>query len=101
MGKDVAHAWLRWFDHAVGAVVDKLKEKGIYENTIIIITSDHGNYNAGKTTLYESGVRVPLMMHWPAGIKANSEYNELVQNIDFTPTFLDLAGADLKNITQS
>lgn len=41
------------------------------------------------------------MMHWPAGIKANSEYNELVQNIDFTPTFLDLAGADLKNITQS
>ncbi|WP_081956281.1 sulfatase family protein [Jejuia pallidilutea] len=101
LGKDVAHAWLRWFDHAVGAVVDKLKEKGIYENTIIIITSDHGNYNAGKTTLYESGVRVPLMMHWPAGIKANSEYNELVQNIDFTPTFLDLAGADLKNITQS
>ncbi|GAL89501.1 choline-sulfatase [Jejuia pallidilutea] len=98
LGKDVAHAWLRWFDHAVGAVVDKLKEKGIYENTIIIITSDHGNYNAGKTTLYESGVRVPLMMHWPAGIKANSEYNELVQNIDFTPTFLDLAGADLKNI---
>ena len=96
LDKKVAHAWLRWFDHAVGAVVDKLKAEGIYENTIIIITSDHGNYNGGKTTLYESGTKVPLMMHWPNDIKPNSEYNELVQNIDFTPTFLDVAGVNLK-----
>ena len=98
LDKKVAHAWLRWFDHAVGAVVDKLKAEGIYENTIIIITSDHGNYNGGKTTLYESGTKVPLMMHWPNGINPNQEYNELVQNIDFTPTFLDLAGIKLKNV---
>ena len=98
LDKKVAHAWLRWFDHAVGAVVDKLKAEGIYENTIIIITSDHGNYNGGKTSLYESGTKVPLMMHWPNGIKPNQEYNELVQNIDFTPTFLELAGIKLKNV---
>ena len=98
LDKKVAHAWLRWFDHAVGAVVNKLKAEGIYENTIIIITSDHGNYNGGKTTLYESGTKVPLMMHWPNGIKPNQEYNELVQNIDFTPTFLELAGIKLKNV---
>lgn len=98
--KKLAHAWLRWFDHAVGAVVKKLKAEGIYENTIIVITSDHGNYNGGKTTLYESGTRVPLMMHWPNGIKPNSQYNELVQNIDFTPTFLDLAGVNLKKATK-
>ena len=73
LDKKVAHAWLRWFDHAVGAVVDKLKAEGIYENTIIIITSDHGNYNGGKTSLYESGTKVPLMMHWPNGIKPNQE----------------------------
>lgn len=91
-GKDPGHAWLRWFDYAVGAIVDKLKEKGKLENTLLILTSDHGNYNFGKATLYESGVRVPLMMHWPAGIKAGSVYDELVQNIDFAPTFLDLAG---------
>ncbi len=59
---------------------------------MIVITSDHGEYNHGKTTLYEGGIRVPLMMYWPAGIKANSRYEEMVQNIDFTPTFLDLAG---------
>ena len=98
LDKKVAHAWLRWFDHAVGAVVDKLKAEGIYENTIIIITSDHGNYNGGKTSLYESGTKVPLMMHWPNGIKPNQNYNELVQNIDFTPTFLELAGVKLKNV---
>ena len=98
LDKKVAHAWLRWFDHAVGTVVDKLKAEGIYENTIIIITSDHGNYNGGKTSLYESGTKVPLMMHWPNGIKPNQVYNELVQNIDFTPTFLELAGIKLKNV---
>jgi len=99
-GKDPDHAWLRWFDHAVGAVVAKLKEKGILENTLIVITSDHGNYNYGKTTIYEGGVKVPLMMYWPAGIKAGEKYNELVQNIDFTPTFLDLAGVDLSTVNQ-
>tara|TARA_B100000809_G_scaffold263834_1_gene318049 strand:+ start:9929 stop:11593 length:1665 start_codon:yes stop_codon:yes gene_type:complete len=97
-GKNPDHAWLRWFDHAVGAVVKKLKEKGIYENTIIVVTSDHGNYNLGKTTIYEGGIKVPLMIHWPHGIQPESVYNELVQNIDFTPTFLDLAGVNLKKI---
>jgi len=91
--KDPAHAWLRWLDYAVGAIVNKLNDKGILSNTLIVITSDHGNYNHGKSSLYESGVRVPLLMHWPAGIKnPGTVYEELVQNIDFTPTFLDLAG---------
>lgn len=92
LGKDVDHAWLTWFDYAVGAVVEKLKEKGVYENTIIVITSDHGNFDDEKATLYEGGLKVPLAMHWPNGIKPNSYYKEMVQNIDFAPTFLDLAG---------
>ena len=94
-GKDIDNAWLRWLDCAVGSIVRKLKETGKLENTLIVITADHGNYNFGKTTLYESGVKVPLMMYWPAGIKAGSEYNGLVQNIDFAPTFLDLAGVEV------
>lgn len=92
MGKDLDHAWLRWFDHAVGAIVNKLKEKGCLENTLIVITSDHGNYDFGKSTLYEGGVKVPLMMYWPAGIQPGSVYDELVQNIDYAPTFMELAG---------
>lgn len=99
-GKDPDHAWLRWFDYAVGAVIDKLKEKGKLENTLIIITSDHGNYNYAKSTIYEGGIKIPLMMYWPAGIKQGQVYQELVQNIDFTPTFLDLAGVDLKSVKE-
>lgn len=94
-GKDPDHAWLRWFDYAVGSVIKKLKEKGKFENTLIVVTSDHGNYNFGKATLYESGVKVPLLMYWPEGIKPGSVYNELVQNIDHAPTFLDLAGVEI------
>lgn len=96
-GKDPDHAWLRWFDYAVGAVVKKLREKGKLENTLIVITSDHGNYNFGKATLYESGVKIPLLMYWPRGIKPGSVYEELVQNIDFAPTFLDLAGVKIED----
>ena len=96
-GKDPRHGWLRWFDHAVGAVVDKLREKGKLDNTLIIITSDHGDFNKGKSTNYEGGIKVPLMMYWKNGISTTGTYNELVQNIDFAPTFLDLAGVDLSN----
>ncbi len=94
-GMDPDQAWLRWIDTAIGALVAKLKEKGVYENTIIIVTSDHGATRFGKTTIYETGVRVPLMMHWPNGIKPGLIYNELVQGIDYAPTFLDLAGVTL------
>lgn len=91
-GMDPNQAWLRWIDTAIGALVAKLKEKGVYENTLIVIASDHGATRFGKTTLYETGIRVPLMMHWPNGIKPGLRYNDLVQNIDYAPTFLDLAG---------
>nr|AOE10451.1 sulfatase [uncultured bacterium]CBL88233.1 sulfatase [uncultured Polaribacter sp.] len=96
-GKDIRHAWLRWFDHAVGAVVDKLREKGKLDNTLIIITSDHGDFNKGKSTNYEGGIKVPLMMYWKNGISTTGTYDELVQNIDFAATFLDLAGVDISN----
>ncbi len=94
-GKDIHHAWLTWFDYAVGSVIDKLKERGKFENTLIVITSDHGNYESGKTTIYEGGVKVPLMCFWANGIKTPSVYDDLVQNIDYAPTFLDLAGVSL------
>lgn len=94
-GKDLDHAWLRWIDHAVGAIVRKLKETGKFDNTLIVITSDHGNYDYQKSTLYEGGVKTPLLMHWPAGIQPGSVYEDFVQNIDFAPTFLDLAGLTL------
>ncbi len=95
--KDLRHAWLRWFDHAVGAVIDKLEQTGKLDNTIIIITSDHGDFNNGKATNYEGGIKVPLMMYWKNGITTPKTYDELVQNIDLAPTILDLANVDISN----
>lgn len=95
--KDLRHAWLRWFDYAVGAVINKLEEKGKLDNTLIIITSDHGDFNHGKATNYEGGIKVPMLMYWKNGITAGTTYQELVQNIDLAPTILDLAGANLSN----
>jgi arylsulfatase A-like enzyme len=91
-GKPVASAWVHWFDAAVGALRTRLEEKGLWENTLFIVTSDHGAWRHGKTTLHEGGLRVPLVMHWPAGIRQPAEYAGLVQNIDYAPTILDLAG---------
>ncbi|ANQ52812.1 sulfatase-like hydrolase/transferase [Flammeovirga sp. MY04] len=85
-------AWITWFDKSIEAMVNKLKEKGLYENTLIVISADHGAYKHGKTTLYETGVKIPLMMHWPKGIPSGAAYEGMVQNIDFAPTFLDIAG---------
>lgn len=89
-------AWIRWFDRSVEAIVTRLKDEGKYENTLIVITSDHGAYHYGKTTIYETGVRIPLMMHWPNGIPAEGTFEGMVQNIDFAPTFLDVAGVKVK-----
>ena len=83
----------RWWDDSVGRIINKLKETGHYENTIIIYTSDHGKKNHGKTTLYESGVHVPLLVQWPAKIKKARDYDHIIGSVDFTPTILDACKA--------
>jgi len=84
-----------WWDDAVGAIVKKLKETGLDKNTLIIYTSDHGALNGGKTTLYENGVHVPLIMNWVNGIKSGSEYEHVVGSIDYVPTILDVCQAKI------
>ncbi|MCG8582405.1 MAG: sulfatase-like hydrolase/transferase, partial [Bacteroidales bacterium] len=83
----------RWWDDSVGRIISKLKETGQYENTIIIYTSDHGKKNHGKTTLYENGVHVPLLVQWPAQIKEARDYTHLIGSVDFAPTLLEACGA--------
>lgn len=94
-GFDVKHAWLTWFDHSIGAILRKLDERGLARDSVVIITSDHGTWRYGKTTLYEGGLKVPLVMRWPAGIRPGSSYPHLVLNTDYAATLLDLAGAKL------
>ncbi len=94
-GFDMKHAWLTWFDHSIGAILRKLDERGLARHTLVIVTSDHGTWRYGKTTLYDGGLKVPLVMRWPAGIRPGSSYPHLVLNTDYAATLFDLAGVKL------
>lgn len=80
-----------WLDDAVGAVLGKLDEMGVADNTLVLFISDH--QNRGKETLYE-GTHVPALARWPGRIQPGTRVNALCANIDVAPTLLDAAGAD-------
>jgi arylsulfatase A-like enzyme len=84
-------------DESVGMIMDALKEQGLDENTIVIYSSDQGFYMGehgwfDKRMMYEESFRTPLIVKWPGKVKAGSVNSDLVQNIDFAETFLDIAG---------
>lgn len=86
-------------DDGVGRVLDYLDQHGLAENTIVVYTSDQGFYLGehgwfDKRFMYEESFRTPLLMRYPKEIKAGTNINELVQNLDFAPTFLDYAGVN-------
>lgn len=85
---------VRRFDQLIGDVVAELKAQGVFENTLIVVTSDNGRpFARAKTTLYEAGMRTPLVFHWPDGnLSAGVVSDSLISLIDIAPTFLDIAG---------
>ena len=81
------------FDGDFGAVLDELKKRGLADNTVVAFMGDNGSSQLrGKGTLYEFGVRVPLLVRWPGKIKAGSATAELISGEDLAPTFLEAAG---------
>lgn len=87
-------------DDNVGRVLDYLEEKGLLENTLVVYTSDQGFYMGehgwfDKRFMYEESMRTPLVMRLPKGFDRRGDISELVQNIDYGPTFLDLAGVEV------
>lgn len=87
---------LRYADHVVQQLFEQLKENGLYENSLIIVTADHGEALGEhrefghNTTVYEEMIRVPLIMHMPGVAPARIE--RTVGLIDMFPTFIDLFG---------
>jgi hypothetical protein len=78
-----------WIDDSLGAILRKLKELGIDDNTLVIFAPDHGR--EGKASVFSHGsCQVPMIMRWPKGIPAGKVCEELVQNIDLAPTFFEL-----------
>jgi hypothetical protein len=86
-------------DRSVGELLAWLDERpDVKKNTIVIYSSDQGFYLGDhgwydKRWMYEESLRMPLVMSWPGHLDAGREVKQLTQNIDFGPTFLDLAGA--------
>ncbi|MBQ5729166.1 MAG: sulfatase [Bacteroidaceae bacterium] len=91
---------LKSLDDNVGRTLDYLKKAGLLENTLVVYTSDQGFYMGehgwfDKRFMYEESFSTPLVMRLPDGLKARGEIKEMVQNIDYAPTFLDIAGAEI------
>jgi len=108
-------AMISYLDERVGELVHTLKEQGLYENTLIIFTSDNGpTFNGGtdspwfnsggpfksergwgKAFLHEGGIRVPMIASWPGKIVPGSESEHISAFWDLLPTLSEVAGADI------
>ncbi|MEP2776159.1 MAG: arylsulfatase [Luteolibacter sp.] len=96
-------------DDNVGRLMEKLDEWDLTDNTLLIFTTDNGSaggakiYNAGmkggKATLYEGGARVPLFFRLPGVTESGCDLAQLARHIDIFPTFADLAGADISELS--
>lgn len=101
-------AMISRLDIYVGEILQKLKEKGLDDNTIVIFTSDNGPHEEGgadptffgrdgklkglKRQCYEGGIRIPFIVRWPGHVKAASTTDQQIAFYDILPTFCDLAG---------
>lgn len=87
------HDLVTVIDHRVGRILKQLEEKGLTENTVIFFFGDHGRgLPRGKRWVYDSGIRVPLIIRWPGKLDPGTVRNDLVCFLDFAPTVLSLAG---------
>ena len=92
-------------DKAVGQMLDYLKDSGLAENTIVIYTSDQGFYLGehgwfDKRWMYEESFRMPFMISYPKRIESGTVNSNLLLNIDFAPTLLELAGISVPDDMQ-
>lgn len=105
-------AMVSYLDENIGKLVQQLKDEGIYENTLIIFTSDNGpsyaggadpeyfesakpfegEYGKGKGFLYEGGIRVPMIASWPGKIKPSTTSDHISAHYDMLATFADVGG---------
>ncbi len=84
-------------DDSVGRVMDALKTAGLETNTIVIYSSDQGFYMGehgwfDKRWIYEESLHMPFIIRWPGVVKAGTRFTPFIQNIDYAPTFVEMAG---------
>lgn len=83
-------------EQTLARLLTELEEDGLADDTIVIVTTDHGDgLPRAKRSLYDSGIHVPFMVRWPDGSGAGTRNGELVSFVDIAPTVLDLAGVEV------
>jgi len=100
-------AMVESMDDNVGRVLDKLDRLNLSDNTIVVFTSDNGGerfsetwpFIGAKTELLEGGIRVPLIIRWPAHIGAGSTSQQVMISMDFAPTLLAAAGMEQRRMS--
>ncbi|MBT6155506.1 MAG: sulfatase-like hydrolase/transferase, partial [Planctomycetaceae bacterium] len=81
------------FDFFIGEVVKELKTQRVLDNTLLLVMADNGRpFPRAKTRLHDSGMKTPLIAHWPGTIKPHGISSSLVSVIDIAPTILEAAG---------
>lgn len=93
--KAMYYGMVKHIDDCVGRILNYLRKNGLLENTIIVYTTDHGDMMGefsryDKNVFYDASAKIPFIVHYPPKIKPNTVVNEVVSNIDFVPTILNL-----------
>ncbi|RLD30441.1 MAG: arylsulfatase [Bacteroidetes bacterium] len=101
-GRRTYAAMVQALDRGVGEIIQKLKDEGLYENTLVVFFSDNGGATINhswngplsgcKGNCREGGIRVPMIWQWPDQIPANKRNNAVVSSLDLLPSFLSAAG---------
>src|SRR5262249_55876049 len=87
---------IEWFDAHLGRILDQLEKKGELDDTLIVVSSDHGMpFPRVKGQIYEHGFHIPLAIRWGRQVKAGRVVSDFVNVRDFAPTFLAAAGVGL------
>jgi arylsulfatase A-like enzyme len=92
-------------DDSVGELIDYLDSEGIFDDTIVIYTSDQGFFLGDhgwfdKRFMYEESLRMPFIVSYPRAIQAGSVCDQIITNLDFAPTWLDYAGLEVPEAYQ-
>ena len=103
-GWSIQEAGMAQLDDIVGATMQKLKDMGVDDNTIVVFTTDNGTetftwpdggstpFKGQKGTIYDGGFRVPAMVRWLGHVPPNSVANGIISGLDWLPTFVAAAG---------
>ena len=110
-GVSTIYGMIRRMDMGLGRLLGEVEKQGIADNTIFMFTSDNGpqfggkgdmstnrfncGFNGAKGNVYEGGIRVPMIVRWPAGLDGGRRFEEIVHFMDWLPTLAAAAGIDV------